>query len=219
VSERSGKEAVARAIEEQRLVAVLRGDDGGRLVEVAAAVIEGGFQVIKVAMTAPGALKVIKKLVAGKADNVLFGAGSVTTLGEAVEAIDCGASFVVCPHTDIRIIEYCFDNGIFIAAGGLTPTEVMEASLAGVDLVKVYPVTAVGGADYITFLLRPMPFLRLMAVGGLAPADVRAYIKAGAVAVGVSALPLEPGEAESASPEAIRDRAKAFITAVKESTG
>ena len=202
---------VARAVEEHRVISVLRGSDSGRMLEVAKAVLEGGLQIIKVAMTVPDAPSLLEKL-AAEGDKAIIGAGSVTTMAEAVEMIERGASFVVCPHTDRRIIDYCRDNGIFVAAGGLTPTECMEADLAGADLVKVYPVTAAGGPTYIRFLLRPMPFLRLMPVGGLEPDTLEDYISAGAVAVGVSALPLDCEE-EAINLDTVCDRARAFSEA------
>jgi 2-dehydro-3-deoxyphosphogluconate aldolase/(4S)-4-hydroxy-2-oxoglutarate aldolase len=211
-------ETVADAVTEQRVVSVLRGDDSGRMLEVAEAVIAGGMKLIEVAMTIPGAPAFLEKLIAKHSESFIPGAGSVTTMGETVEMISRGAKFIVCPHTDRRIVEYCRDNGVYVAAGGLSPTEVMEAYLAGVDLVKVYPVKAVGGPEYIRYLLRPMPFLRLIPVGGLDPGDVADYIRAGAVAVGASSLPLHGEQPEIISLEEVRERARAFLEAVRSAT-
>ena len=148
---------VAEAVERERVVSMLRGSDRERMLETAHAVLAGGLRLIMVTMTIPDAPRLLETLVSSGAD-AIFGAGSVTTIGEAVEMIEAGAAFVASPLIDKRIIDYCRDNGVYVAAGGLTPTEVMKANLAGADLVKVYPVAAVGGADYIRFLLRPMPF-------------------------------------------------------------
>ncbi|HUX08751.1 MAG TPA: bifunctional 4-hydroxy-2-oxoglutarate aldolase/2-dehydro-3-deoxy-phosphogluconate aldolase [Acidobacteriota bacterium] len=218
MTEKTNARSVAAAVEQQRVISVLRGTDGGRVLEIAEAVLEGGIKMLKIAMTTPGAAAILETLAVRHGDSAVLGAGSVTTMGETTEMIAGGARFIVCPHTDRRIIDYCRDNDVFVAAGGLTPTEVMEAYLAGVDLVKVYPVKSVGGPEYIRYLLRPMPFLRLMPVGGLDPDDVADYIRAGSVAVGASALPLHSERAELVSMEEIRDRAQAFLQVVRNAT-
>ena len=206
---------VAEAVERERVVSMLRGRDRERMRDAAQAVLEGGLRLIMVTMTIPDAPRLLETLVSGGGE-AIFGAGSVTTINEAVEMIGAGAAFVACPLIDKRIIDYCRDNGVYVAAGGLTPTEVMEANLAGADLVKVYPVAAVGGAEYVRFLLRPMPFLRLMPVGALNPEDVADYIGAGSVAVGASALPLDREESEITNMDIVRARAEAFASASRD---
>ena len=42
-----------------------------------------------------------------------------------------------------------------------------------------------GGVEYIKNLLRPMPFLNVIPQGNVELSDVKGYIEAGAVAVGV----------------------------------
>ena len=54
-----------------------------------------------------------------------------------------------------------------------------------IPLIKIYPISALGGADYLTNLLRPMPFLNIIAQGDVKLSEVRKYVEAGAFAVGV----------------------------------
>ena len=70
-------------------------------------------------------------------------------------------------------------------AGASTPNEAYNAWKARVPLIKIFPVTALGGVQYIEDMLRPMPFLSIMPMGHIKLEEVPAYIKAGAVAVGV----------------------------------
>ena len=44
---------------------------------------------------------------------------------------------------------------------------------------------ALGGVEYIENILRPMPFLNVIAQGNVKLNEVKAYIDAGAIAVGV----------------------------------
>jgi len=210
----SGARQVAEVVEKQRLFAIIRTFDPGKALLAAEAAAEAGVKLVKITFTTPGALEVLEKL-AGRGD-ILPGAGSVTTMREAVEAIDRGANFAVCPHTDRAIIDYCRDNDIYVAAGGLTPTEIMNAHLAGADLVKVFPVSSVGGPSYIQHVLRPMPFLRLVAVGGLEEQQAAACIEAGAAAVGAGFTMIPPAALERGDYEAIRDSATRFLRAVRQ---
>jgi 2-dehydro-3-deoxyphosphogluconate aldolase/(4S)-4-hydroxy-2-oxoglutarate aldolase len=173
-----------RYIQQQRAVVILRTQSSETALEAARAVINAGFTVVDIPVTVPGVYDVLRQIL--NSGDVVVGAGSVTTMNEAADAISAGASFIVCPHTDRRIIDYCKDNGIFVAAGGLTPTEAMVAYLAGVDLVAVYPVHLMGGAEYTRHLLQPMPFLKLMPVGGVDPEAAEQHLKAGACSVGIT---------------------------------
>ena len=52
-------------------------------------------------------------------------------------------------------------------------------------MTKLYPTSALGGANYISDILRQMPFLNLMPTGNIKLRDVVSYLNAGAKAVGV----------------------------------
>ena len=70
-------------------------------------------------------------------------------------------------------------------AGTSTANEAYQAWKARVPLIKIYPITALGGPLYVEDLLRPMPFLNIMPMGNIKLEEVPEYIKAGATAVGV----------------------------------
>jgi 2-dehydro-3-deoxyphosphogluconate aldolase/(4S)-4-hydroxy-2-oxoglutarate aldolase len=61
-------------------------------------------------------------------------------------------------------------------------------------MVKVFPVSSVGGPSYIKAVLAPMPDLKLIPTGGVKPGNAVDYLRAGAVAVGMGAN-LAPREA------------------------
>ncbi len=68
--------------------------------------------------------------------------------------------------------------------GCFTPTEIHAAWQAGADMVKVFPATSLGPA-FFADVLAPMPRLRLMPTGGVTRENAGAWIRAGAVAIGV----------------------------------
>ena len=70
-------------------------------------------------------------------------------------------------------------------AGASTANEAYNAWKTRTLISKVYPVTALGGVEYIENMLRPMPFLNVIAQGDVKLNEVKAYINAGALAVGI----------------------------------
>jgi 2-dehydro-3-deoxyphosphogluconate aldolase/(4S)-4-hydroxy-2-oxoglutarate aldolase len=49
--------------------------------------------------------------------------------------------------------------------------------------LKVFPISAVGGIEFVHSVLEPLPDLALVVSGGVQPAEVRSYIDAGCVGV------------------------------------
>ena len=85
----------------------------------------------------------------------------------------------------MNLVKLSKDKQVPFIAGASTANEAYDAWKARVPLIKLYPITALGGALYVEDLLRPMPFLNVMAQGNVKLSEVPAYIKAGALAVGV----------------------------------
>jgi 2-dehydro-3-deoxyphosphogluconate aldolase/(4S)-4-hydroxy-2-oxoglutarate aldolase len=53
----------------------------------------------------------------------------------------------------------------------------------GATSLKIFPISSVGGIDFIHSVLEPLPDLALVVSGGVQPAEVRSYIDAGCVGV------------------------------------
>lgn len=136
-------------------------------------------------MTVPDAPEVIKKLFEKFGDEVLIGAGTVLDVETARRCLEADAKFIVTPCLIVQIIEFCKSNEVLICAGALTPTEIYAAWSAGADVVKVFPVSAMGGASYIKSLKAPFPQIELLPTGGLKMEDLAEFTEAGAIAIGI----------------------------------
>jgi 2-dehydro-3-deoxyphosphogluconate aldolase / (4S)-4-hydroxy-2-oxoglutarate aldolase len=171
---------VLRLLGVQRLVAVVRAPSVDAAIAVADALEAGGIAAIEVTFSTPGAPEAIREL-AGR-PGLVVGAGTVTTLGQAEDALRSGARFLVSPHTDLAIVAMGIENGVLTVPGALTPTEVVTAA-ALVPLVKLFP-GSVGGPGYLRALRAPFPDLRLMPTGGVSADNARDWLDAGAFALG-----------------------------------
>src|SRR5438046_1140489 len=105
-----------------------------------------------------------------------------------------GASFVVTPVLLPEVAEACRKEDILCVLGALTPTEIYQARLAGAALVKVFPITPVGGPRYIESLNGPLAGVPFWVSGGVPIEDIGAYLRLGVKAVGLTGS-LFPAEA------------------------
>ena len=166
------------------VVAIVRLNSSGELVEVAAAIAAGGIDVIEFTVTTPGAYEVIAEARRRFGDRLVLGAGTVLDAETAKSAIGAGAQFVVSPNLRHETIVMCRRYGVASLPGALTPTEILSAWEWGADFIKVFPATALG-PRYISDVLAPLPQVRLVPVGGVNAENAGAFLKAGAAAVGV----------------------------------
>jgi len=168
-----------------KIIAIVRLDQSEALLNVAEALQAGGLTLIEFTLSTPGALDLLKVASARFGPEVLLGAGTVLDPETARLAILAGAEFIVTPTLNLETIKLCRRYGKPIIPGALTPTEILAAWEAGADLVKVFPISAMGGPAYLRALLAPLPQLRLAPTGGVSAANVVEYLQAGASAVGV----------------------------------
>lgn len=165
------------------VLAVLRASSPEVAIDAAEAIIRGGVTGIEVTFSTPDAPAVIRELIARHGQSAYVGAGTVTTPGQAAEAADAGAEFLVSPGTLPDLTRAMLDTGRVVMTGAMTPTEVMTALGLGVDVVKIFPAS-LGGPSYLGALRGPFPDAPLMPTGGVNPDNLAAWFAAGAVAVG-----------------------------------
>jgi Entner-Doudoroff aldolase len=200
-------------IERGRVIAILRGDFGGREHEMVAAMIEGGLTAVEVTLNSPDALIKIAKLAASFGEQCAVGAGTVLHTTEVHQVAEAGGKFIVSPNCDARVIATTKQLGLHSFPGAFTPTEIVAAMNAGADAVKIFPATTLG-PGYIKAVRAPLADLRLIPTGGVTPEMAEDYRAAGAWAVGVGSELLGKEILADASFVTLRDRTTAFIQAM-----
>lgn len=184
------RQRILDAVLESGAIAVVRMADSGRLMRVAEAIAEGGVTAIEITMTTPNALRVIEEVAREMGDRVQVGVGSVLDAETARRAVEAGARYVVSPVFKPEVIEAAHRQGVPAMSGCFTPTEILTATEAGADVVKVFPADVVG-IPFFKAVLAPMPHLRLMPTGGVSLTNAGEWLRAGAVAVGVGSALLD----------------------------
>ena len=173
--------ALPPEIMESRVVAVMRGFETERAVDVAAAALAGGVSVFEVTMDSPRANQTIAGLVER---GHTVGAGTVLSIADAQSAVDSGARFLVSPHTDEEVIAWAVHRNHPIVPGGYTPTEIAHAWSRGAAAVKLFPAS-IGGPALVRAILGPLSSIPVMVTGGVDGSNIADFLAAGAVAAGV----------------------------------
>jgi 2-dehydro-3-deoxyphosphogluconate aldolase/(4S)-4-hydroxy-2-oxoglutarate aldolase len=165
------------------IVAVLRADFADDAVRAADALVAAGVRAIEFTYTTPSAGRAVRDARQRHGDDVLIGAGTIRSTHQVAEAVDAGADFLVSPHLQSELLGAMVASGRLALPGVLTPSEVAGALTMGAVAVKLFPA-ATAGIAHFKALRGPFPGLQVVPTGGIGVGDVRAWLDAGALAVG-----------------------------------
>lgn len=193
-----------------RIVAIGRRLAPGIETEVGEALAAAGVCAFEVTLNEPmeAPLRAIGALRRKLSGRLLVGAGTVLDIDAAARAVDEGAEFLVCPHTDPTLITWAVARGVPILPGAMTPSEVVRAWTAGATAVKLFPASVVG-PRFLRELRGPLPDVPLLPTGGIDATNAGAFVAAGAVAVGLGSWLIG-----DAVPDGVAARAAAVRTAI-----
>lgn len=172
-------------LQQHRAIAVIRAPKMAWGEQMALAVASGGMQLIEITWNSDNAAALISQL-RTQLPNCIIGTGTLFNVQQLQEAIAAGVQFLFTPHTDPEMIKIAVSENIPIIPGALTPTEIVTAWTQGASCVKVFPVQAVGGANYIQSLQAPLGHIPLIPTGGVTLENAKDFLQVGAVAVGLS---------------------------------
>lgn len=196
-----------------KIVAILRGFPAAEVLNIAAALYDGGIRLLEVTLNSDDALPLIKKVSVEFENKMLIGAGTVLTVKDARSAIDAGAKFLISPTLDADVIKTAKDNAIVSIPGAYTPTEIFNAWKNGADIIKIFPAQT---SDYLKQVLAPLNHVLLMPTGGIDVNNINAYKKAGACSYGIgSSLVSNKEEMNELYFKNITAKAKCFVEAIK----
>jgi 2-dehydro-3-deoxyphosphogluconate aldolase / (4S)-4-hydroxy-2-oxoglutarate aldolase len=187
------QEEIRSRIEEVGVVPRLRRASAADAVFVASALAEAGIPLLEISMNAPGAIDVLSHVIKHIA-NAIVGAGSITDTATAQRCLAAGARFLTSDALIFPVVELAVKENVVVLPGAFTPTEILAASHAGADFVKVVPCDAAGGDSYIRSVKAALSDVALIAAGGVTQLTAAKMIAAGATGVGVG-MELIPAEA------------------------
>lgn len=189
------------------VLVVLRKVDPGAVVQLSGVLGDVGIDRLEVTFDTPGAVDVIQALTETGAPMVA--AGTVRTEDAVDQAVAAGASLILSPVLDRRVIERSHHHNVPVLPGVLTPTEAMQALEWGCSAVKLFPASSVGPGHLAA--LRSVLEVDVVPTGGIDASSAARWLEAGAVGVGVGSWLIAAD-----TDHEIRRRGTALVKAVRE---
>ncbi len=144
-------------------------------VPLAQALAAGGLPAIELTLRTPVALEA-SAAGATEVPEVLVGAGAILTPGQAEQARDAGAGFLVSPGATPALLEGMAATGLPFLPGTSTVSEVLAVLELGFTEMKFFPAEASGGTAWLSSLASPVPAARFCPTGGITAATAASYL-------------------------------------------
>jgi len=161
--------------------AILRTDDQEKAALAMQAAIRGGFKIIEFTLTVPGVYDLVRDF--SRRPGLVVGTGTVMDEIEAQKSVEAGARFLVSPVVDEKVIHAARELDVACMPGTHTPTEMLRAHRAGAQLCKLFPSPS-GGPAWVSSVLGPMPWLKIVPTNGVDEHNAGDWIRAGCFAAG-----------------------------------
>ena len=149
-------------------------------VNVGKALVAGGITTAEVTFrtaAGPDAIKAMSEI-----EGLTVGAGTVVNVAQAEKAIAQGAKYVVSPGFSADVVKTCLDAGVPPIPACTDGSWIMAALELGLDTVKFFPATAMGGIPALKALSAPFPGLKFVPTGGVSAANLADFLAVPAVA-------------------------------------
>jgi 2-dehydro-3-deoxyphosphogluconate aldolase / (4S)-4-hydroxy-2-oxoglutarate aldolase len=136
---------------------------------------------------APEVFKELSRYLLAQHPDIVLGVGSVMDAPTAALYIAYGANFVVSPILNPEVARLCNRRKIAYMPGCGSVSEISAAEELGVEIVKIFPGSAVGGPAFVKAVSGPCPWTSIMPTGGVSATQesIQAWFEAGAVCVGM----------------------------------
>ena len=192
------------------IIAIVRGVEPDQAVSIGEALYDQGVRAMEVPLNSPEPLESIKRLATRFGDQMLIGAGTVLRVDDVAAVKAVGGQFIVSPNTDAAVIGASLALGLDALPGFSTPTEAFAAIAAGARFLKLFPASSYGSA-HVKAIRAVLPqMVKVIAVGGIGPDDMAAWLEAGATGFGLGSELYRPGM----SPAEVGMRAAACVAAL-----
>ena len=175
------------------LVAILRGLEAERAVDVARVLFDAGFRIVEVPLNRPGAIDGIAAIARIAPADALVGGGTMLTPADVDAVHAAGGRLMVSPNCNPVVIAQARQRGMFAAPGVATPTEAFAALEAGASVLKLFPAEVIGPAGLKAMASVLPAGTGLWPVGGITPESLASWVRAGATGFGIGSQLFKPG--------------------------
>ena len=158
------------------VIPVVTVEDPQDAVPLARALANGGVKIIELTLRTGSALTSLK-LIAEEVPDILVGAGTILTPGQADAAVSAGAQFLVSPGVTPALLSHMLALDVPVLPGVATVGEVMAVLDQGLDAMKFFPAGPAGGPSYLATIGAPIPHVQFCPTGGISLATAPDYLR------------------------------------------
>ncbi len=199
-------------LKDNAMIAILRGLEPERAVEVADVLVDAGFRIIEVPLNSPSPLVSIEAIAQKHGHSTIVGAGTVLSADDVTGVVDAGGRIIVSPNMNEVVGKRAQELDAHWCPGVMTPTEAFAALELGAAMLKFFPAEIIP-PKAIAAMRAVLPASAVVAaVGGITPQGMAPYHEAGADGFGLGSALFKPAY----STDDIAERARAFVAAYRE---
>ena len=166
---------IIKVIEDHGIVPVVRIEKAEDALPLGNALCEGDLPLAEITFRTAAAEEVIRTLTEGMPE-LIVGAGTVLTTGQAQKAILAGARFIVSPGFNPKVVSFCREQGVPVIPGVNSPTQIEAAMECGLGVMKFFPAEESGGAAFLKAVAAPYEGIKFIPTGGINPANLVSYL-------------------------------------------
>ena len=214
------KNQTIQAIENEKLIVIVRGVARDKLIPFAEAVYAGGVRLLEITYSADGSISDeetadrIAMLAKHFEGRMLIGAGTVLTEKQVELTHAAGGKYIISPDTSVDVIKKTCELGLVSMPGALTPTEIQTAHRAGADFVKLFPIGNLG-TGYVKAVKAPLSHVKMLAVGGVDLSNIEDYKKIGISGFGIGTSIVNKALINEGKFDEITKLAEKYVAAIK----
>jgi len=182
------KNHILNRMEKTAIMAIVRVETLERAYEIADGCLAGGIDVLEISYTLPNAGEIIKGLNKKYGTRLLVGAGTVLDTETARLAILAGAKFIIAPNYKEEVCRICNRYQVPYAPGCTTISEMVDAMESGASMIKAFPISNFYGSQLGKVLKTPIPYMPIMASGGVSADNIIEWFENGIDCVGIGGL-------------------------------
>ncbi len=156
------------------VIPVLIFEDASHAAPTAGALIDGGLDVLEVALRTDASWDALADIIK-QHPNAVTGVGTVLDKDQMKRAFDMGAACAVSPGLDPDLVSCARDLNLFYMPGVATPSEVMQARAMDLKSLKFFPAEAAGGTAMLKSFISPFSDMSFCPTGGIGVENAADY--------------------------------------------
>ncbi|MET4696892.1 bifunctional 4-hydroxy-2-oxoglutarate aldolase/2-dehydro-3-deoxy-phosphogluconate aldolase [Endozoicomonas lisbonensis] len=143
---------------------------------LAQALYKGGIEVFEITLRSECALEAIT-LIKKEMPQCLVGAGTVLNPQQLQQASEAGSDFVLTPGLTEALLKQSKEVDIPLIPGVASAGDVMLSLSYGIDAMKLFPATVLGGEAMLKALSGPFAEVTFCPTGGINPDNYQSFLQ------------------------------------------